>query len=102
MSCERVDRDYRIGLRVGALFTILGTSSIGVFGPLLIRKVAKLSLDGLIFTMIKQFGTGVLIATSFVHVRLQSERGISSGPRDDEPWLTDRTAADACRTHVQA
>ncbi|KAI9883268.1 MAG: hypothetical protein M1823_004966 [Watsoniomyces obsoletus] len=72
-SCGRVDRDYRIGLRVGALFTILVTSSIGVFGPLLIRKLTKLSLEGLIFTMIKQFGTGVLIATAFVHLLTHAE-----------------------------
>lgn len=68
ISCEKVDRDYRIGLRVGLLFVMLATGSIAVFGPILARKLANLSLDGIAFTIIKQFGTGVIISTAFVHV----------------------------------
>ncbi|CCH41120.1 Zinc transporter 7 [Wickerhamomyces ciferrii] len=67
-SCERVDRDYNIPLRIGLLFVILVTSGIGAFGPIFVRKLFNLSTDGIIFVIIKQFGTGVIISTAFVHL----------------------------------
>lgn len=67
-SCERVDRDYNIPLRIGLLFVILVTSAIGSFGPLLLKSWFKLSTDGIIITIIKQFGTGVIISTVFIHL----------------------------------
>lgn len=68
VSCERVDRDYNIPLRIGLLFVILVTSAIGAFGPILVKKLFNLSTEGLIFVIIKQFGTGVIISTAFVHL----------------------------------
>lgn len=68
VTCERVDRDYDIPLRIGLLFVILVTSAIGSFGPLIIKKLFKVSTDGIIFVIIKQFGTGVIISTAFVHL----------------------------------
>lgn len=34
------------------------------------KKMLKMNGSGIVFTIIKQFGTGVIIATGFVHVRL--------------------------------
>lgn len=65
-SCERVDRDYNIRLRVGLLFVMLVTSSIGVFTPILVASYVSPSHP--IFTVLRQFGTGVIISTAFVHV----------------------------------
>lgn len=67
-TCERVDRDYNIPLRIGLLFVILVTSAIGSFGPIVLHSWFKLSTDGIIITIIKQFGTGVIISTVFVHL----------------------------------
>lgn len=67
-SCEAVDRDYNIPLRIGLLFVILVTSAIGVYGPVVARAFLKIPTTGVIFTVIKQFGTGVIIATAFVHL----------------------------------
>lgn len=72
-SCERVDRDYDIPLRIGLLFVILVTSAIGSFGPLLFNRFFKFSLDGLIITILKQFGTGVIISTAFVHLMTHAD-----------------------------
>lgn len=66
-SCNAPNRDYNIGLRVGLLFVIMATSALGVFGPILLHQVLPRKLS-LIFTLLKQFGTGVIISTAFVHL----------------------------------
>ncbi|KAL2131226.1 hypothetical protein VTI74DRAFT_5403 [Chaetomium olivicolor] len=65
-TCDRVQRDYNIRLRVGLLFVILVTSSIGVFTPILISSY--ISPRNAVFTVLRQFGTGVIISTAFVHL----------------------------------
>lgn len=67
-SCERKDREYNIPLRIGSLFVILVSSSIAVFGPILFSRFFHARMNGVVFTVIKQFGTGVMISTAFVHV----------------------------------
>ncbi|KAA8911648.1 ZIP zinc transporter-domain-containing protein [Sphaerosporella brunnea] len=66
--CSQVSRDYNIPLRIGSIFVVLATSSIAVFLPLVLRRFAKFKGTNLAFTIIKQFGTGVIIATGFVHL----------------------------------
>ncbi|KAL2125559.1 hypothetical protein VTJ04DRAFT_1924 [Mycothermus thermophilus] len=65
-TCERIDRDYNIKLRVGLLFVMLVTSSIGVFSPILLS--AYVSPKHVAFTILRQFGTGVIISTAFIHL----------------------------------
>ncbi|KAI5803508.1 zinc/iron transporter [Peziza echinospora] len=67
-DCAVSDRDYNRGLRIGALFIVLATSSIAVFLPIVLAEFTKLALNGIIFTIIKQFGTGVIVATAFIHL----------------------------------
>ncbi|KAK7431543.1 high-affinity Zn(2+) transporter zrt1 [Neonectria magnoliae] len=66
-TCEAPSRDFNIGLRVGLLFVILATSSIGVFGPILLFRMMPTKLN-LIFIVLKQFGTGIIVSTAFVHL----------------------------------
>ncbi|KAL9012074.1 MAG: hypothetical protein Q9173_003131 [Seirophora scorigena] len=69
--CTKIDRDYHTGIRVGTLFVMLVTSSIGflaVFGPILLVRFAHVHPSGYIFTVLRQFGTGVIISTAFVHL----------------------------------
>ncbi|EEH41133.1 zinc-regulated transporter 2 [Paracoccidioides lutzii Pb01] len=68
VSCERRDRNYNVPLRIGSLFAILATSGIAVFGPILWARFFNSSLNGVVFTIIKQFGTGIMVATAFVHL----------------------------------
>ena len=65
-QCDRVDRDYNIRLRVGLLFAMLATSSIGVFGPILLSSFV--SPNNVFITILRQFGTGVVISTAFIHL----------------------------------
>ncbi|OTA90600.1 hypothetical protein M434DRAFT_390202 [Hypoxylon sp. CO27-5] len=66
-ECSRRDRNYNIPLRIGLLFVILATSFIGVAGPIFLKPVLSHKYQS-IFVVLKQFGTGVIIATAFVHL----------------------------------
>jgi len=81
--CTKVERNYNINLRIGLLFVMLATSSIGeyhhgyfwleiltrlgVFLPILIASFV--SPHHVVFTILRQFGTGIIISTAFIHVR---------------------------------
>ncbi|KAI6779936.1 uncharacterized protein J7T54_000236 [Emericellopsis cladophorae] len=66
-ECAATPRDYDVGLRVGLLFAILATSALGVFGPILLQRFVPRKLN-LFFVLLKQFGTGIIISTAFVHL----------------------------------
>ncbi|KAJ5130280.1 uncharacterized protein N7515_006319 [Penicillium bovifimosum] len=67
-SCGSKARDYDVPLRIGTLFVVLATSAIGVFAPILLMKLPNASINGVVSTVIKQFGTGIIIATAFIHL----------------------------------
>ncbi|PVH77314.1 Zip-domain-containing protein [Cadophora sp. DSE1049] len=73
VTCERVDRDYNTGLRIGLIFVILVTSGFAVFAPMVIERFSKVSLNSILFTVLKQFGTGIIISTAFVHLLTHAE-----------------------------
>lgn len=68
LTCSGADRDYNIPLRVGLLFVILVTGGIGVFTPILATRFTRMSQKSIVFVILKQFGTGVVLSTAFVHV----------------------------------
>ncbi|CAD0114699.1 unnamed protein product [Aureobasidium uvarum] len=65
-TCEAVERDYNIPLRIGLVFAILATASIGVFGPIFL-SLGRFKRGSIVMSIIKQFGTGVIISTALVH-----------------------------------
>lgn len=67
-SCGVQSRDYDMPLRIGTLFVILITSAIGVFLPMLLVKLPFPTINTMASTVIKQFGTGVILSTAFVHL----------------------------------
>lgn len=67
-SCDATPRAYNIPLRIGLLFVILVTSAIGVFTPILTTRFNLISQTNIIFVILKQFGTGIVISTAFVHL----------------------------------
>lgn len=72
-TCERKDRDYNVKLRIGLLFVILFTSGIAVYSPMILKRLLRVNASSLIFTFIQQFGTGIIIATAFVHLLTHAE-----------------------------
>ncbi|KAI5240202.1 Zip-domain-containing protein [Aureobasidium subglaciale] len=71
-TCEAVDRDYNIPLRIGLVFAILATASIGVFGPIFL-SLGRFKGGGMAMSIVKQFGTGVIISTALVHLFTHAE-----------------------------
>ncbi|KAI2624621.1 Zip-domain-containing protein [Hypomontagnella submonticulosa] len=71
-QCSRRDREYNIPLRIGLLFAILVTSFIGVAGPIFLKPVLPQKFQT-VFIVLKQFGTGVIISTAFVHLFTHAE-----------------------------
>ncbi|RYO96258.1 hypothetical protein DL765_011639 [Monosporascus sp. GIB2] len=65
--CEKRDRDYNIGLRVGLLFVMLAAGLFGTVGPIFLAMALPPKF-GVVFSIVKQFGTGVIISTAFVHL----------------------------------
>jgi zinc transporter 1/2/3 len=68
VTCDAPNREYNIPLRVGLLFVILVTSAAGVFLPILTTRFNIISQNNIIFVILKQFGTGIVISTAFVHL----------------------------------
>ncbi|KEY67947.1 hypothetical protein S7711_02155 [Stachybotrys chartarum IBT 7711] len=66
-TCQSPSRDYNVGLRVGLLFVIMATSAIGVFAPIFLQRIWPHKLNK-VFLVLKQFGTGIIISTAFVHL----------------------------------
>ncbi|KAJ5480673.1 hypothetical protein N7539_006567 [Penicillium diatomitis] len=71
-SCNIQVRDYDVPLRIGTLFVVLITSAVGVFAPILLSKLPFTSVNAVFSTVIKQFGTGIIVATAFVHLYTHS------------------------------
>ncbi|KAK1970239.1 ZIP zinc transporter [Colletotrichum sublineola] len=66
-SCAKVDRDYNIPLRIGLIFVILATSAFGVYFPIFMIKWMPTKTHTA-FLVLKQFGTGIIISTAFIHL----------------------------------
>lgn len=78
-------------LHVGALFIILGVSSLACALPMLASKFPVLRIPQPFFFAVRHFGTGVLLATAFVH--LLPTAFISLGnPCLSNFWTTDYPA----------
>ncbi|TID17991.1 Zip-domain-containing protein [Venturia nashicola] len=67
-SCGKIEREYNIPLRVGFLFVVLVTSGLGVFSPILLTSFTKIRAEHTVFVVLKQFGTGVIVSTAFIHL----------------------------------
>ncbi|GMF58061.1 hypothetical protein B5S33_g1732 [[Candida] boidinii] len=69
-TCE-LGNDYNgdhWGARISAVFVIWATSSIGAFFPILSSKYSFIKLPNWCFFGAKYFGSGVIVATSFIHL----------------------------------
>ncbi|KAK1759723.1 putative transporter [Echria macrotheca] len=60
--------EYDLPLHVAALFLVLAASLFGAGFPVAAKKVKWMKVPTKTFFLCKHFGTGVLIATAFVHL----------------------------------
>lgn len=61
--------DGRMGLRISAIFVILVGATLGAWFPVFARR-KNLGLPEWTFFVAKFFGSGVIIATAFIHVSI--------------------------------
>ncbi|KAL7779591.1 hypothetical protein CFE70_009095 [Pyrenophora teres f. teres 0-1] len=69
-TCEngKAQPDYNLGLHVAGLFVILFVSGTGCAFPMLVLRFPRLRIPQSFLFGAKHFGTGVLVATAFVHL----------------------------------
>lgn len=69
-ECESggVRGDYDVPLHVGALLIVMFVSTLACLFSLLARRFPRLRIPDGFFFAIRHFGTGVLIATAFIHL----------------------------------
>ncbi|KAL5443985.1 hypothetical protein PMIN07_000227 [Paraphaeosphaeria minitans] len=62
------DYDGRMGLRISSIFVILVTSMFGAVFPVFARRNRAVAVPETVFFIAKYFGSGVIVATAFVHL----------------------------------
>lgn len=60
--------DSHLGLRIGSIFIILVASAIGALAPVFLARQSKLHVPKFTFFVLKYIGTGVIVATAFMHL----------------------------------
>lgn len=87
--------DGNIGLRISAVFVILVGSSLGALFPILARRDPgsnrKHAVPSWVFFVAKFFGSGVIIATSFIHLLAPAHAALGhpclDGPITEYSWV---------------
>ncbi|KAL4910832.1 hypothetical protein BDW74DRAFT_141973 [Aspergillus multicolor] len=82
---------YNTSLHVGALFIILGVSTLACALPILVMRFSRLRIPPAFLFFVRHFGTGVLIATAFVHL-LPTAFTLLGDPCLSSFWTTDYPA----------
>ncbi|KAJ7627119.1 Zinc/iron permease [Roridomyces roridus] len=78
--------DTLLGLRIGSVFIILFCAAAGTLFPVLARRSKWLKVPKFVFDFAKYFGSGVIIATAFIHL-LDPALDELSSPCLADGWL---------------
>ncbi|KAK0703901.1 ZIP zinc transporter-domain-containing protein [Lasiosphaeria miniovina] len=71
--------EYNVPLHVGALLIILGVSSLACATPLLAARFPVLRIPEPFLFGVRHFGTGILLATAFVHLLPTAFTSLNNG-----------------------
>ncbi|KAL0959151.1 hypothetical protein HGRIS_014438 [Hohenbuehelia grisea] len=78
-ECNRAGgSDSYLKLRVASIFVILVGSSLGALFPILAQRSRWLRVPGRVIDFAKYFGSGVIIATAFIHLLLPGMEALGS------------------------
>ncbi|KAH7131348.1 ZIP zinc transporter [Dactylonectria macrodidyma] len=83
--------EYDFPLHVAGIFMVLAASIFGAGFPVAAKKIKSLNIPPKVFFACKHFGTGVLVATAFVHL-LPTAFGSLSNPCLPDLFTTDYPA----------
>lgn len=73
--------NYNMSFRIGSVFIIMVTSAVGIFAPIILYRISPPkngSIRDWTLTAGKFFGTGVIIATAFIHMLPEALERFSS------------------------
>ncbi|KAK6455818.1 low affinity zinc transporter [Scheffersomyces xylosifermentans] len=90
-TCE-AENDFngRMGARISAIFVIMFTSFLGTFFPVLASRYSFIRLPSWCFFIAKYFGSGVIVATAFIHLLQPANESLTdeclTGPITEYPW----------------
>lgn len=83
--------DGRMGLRISSIFVILVGSLFGAVFPVLARRLGGSGIPSWAFFIAKFFGSGVIIATAFIHLLGPAEEALKdpclTGPITEYSWV---------------
>ncbi|KAN0088666.1 Zinc/iron permease [Tylopilus felleus] len=60
--------DTYFSLRIASVFVILATSTFGAFFPVIAKRSKWMKVPNRVFEFAKYFGSGVIVATAFIHL----------------------------------
>ncbi|KAM9919501.1 hypothetical protein OXX59_007898 [Metschnikowia pulcherrima] len=76
-SHDHDDSNDLMGLRISSVFVILVASGIGAFFPILASRYSFVRMPNWVFFFCKYFGSGVIIATAFIHLLYHANANLS-------------------------
>ncbi|KAH8693762.1 putative plasma membrane low affinity zinc ion transporter [Talaromyces proteolyticus] len=83
--------DGRMGLRISSIFVILVGSIFGAVFPVYARRLGSNGVPSWMFFIAKYFGSGVIIATAFIHLLAPAEEALTNpcltGPITEYSWV---------------
>lgn len=84
--------DQDMGARIACVFVMLGVSALGSFLPLFAAKYKSMKIPTNVLQLVKHFGTGIILATSFIHLLGEAQDNLSSeclgGEWEVYPWAS--------------
>lgn len=80
------DKTLALHLKGGGIALILTASALGVAIPLIGRRLQCLKSDGNIFSILKAFAAGVILATGFVHMLPSAMAALTNPCLPSYPW----------------
>ncbi|OBT76928.1 hypothetical protein VF21_04137 [Pseudogymnoascus sp. 05NY08] len=83
--------DGRIGLRISSIFVIGFGSMLGALFPILASRSKRMRVPKSAFFVAKYFGSGVIIATAFIHLLAPAHEALTNecltGPITEYSWV---------------
>lgn len=78
-ACDN-GNDYNgmMGARISSVFVVLFASSFGAFFPILSSKYSFIRMPAWTFFVAKYFGSGVIVATAFIHLLQPANEALSN------------------------
>lgn len=79
VSCDTGNEyDGRLGLRISSIFVIMVGSCLGAVAPIILARSSRMKVPKTAFFIAKYFGSGVIIATAFIHLLAPANEALGS------------------------